>query len=173
MNETVKSILERRSVRSFTEENIPKEWLELLAQAALSAPSARNSQKWKFTVIQNKTLLHSLARAVANASGRGEEYDFYKPDAMIIATYERDYPYGREDCSCALENIFLAAHSLGLGSVWINQLCDTCDNEEVRSILTQLNIPSSHVAGGAAALGYPAVSPASPAKDKSKVEFIF
>lgn len=53
-----------------------------------------------------------------------------------------------------MENIMLAAHSFGIGSVWINQVRDVCDTPEVRSILGEWEIPDSHVIFGIAALGY-------------------
>jgi nitroreductase len=52
--------------------------------------------------------------------------------------------------------MFLAAHSLGIGSVWINQLRDISDKESVRTIFRELGIPDSQVAFGTAALGYAA-----------------
>jgi nitroreductase len=59
-----------------------------------------------------------------------------------------------EDNACALQNIFLAAHSFGVGSVWINQIRDICDSERIRPILTELHIPADHIIYGMAALGY-------------------
>ena len=61
---------------------------------------------------------------------------------------------GLEAFITAMENIMLAAHSLGIGSVWINQVRDVCDTPEVRSILKEWEIPDSHVIFGIAALGY-------------------
>lgn len=55
-----------------------------------------------------------------------------------------------------LENIFLAAHSYGIGSVWINQLQEICDRPPIRAILAAWGIPADHVVYGFAALGYPA-----------------
>ena len=63
-----------------------------------------------------------------------------------------------EDNACALENMFLAAHSFGIGSVWINQMRDICDEPEVREMLRSWEIPDSHRVFGMAALGYAAAS---------------
>ena len=52
--------------------------------------------------------------------------------------------------------MFLYAHSVGIGTVWINQLAVTCDNDCVRKVLNSIDIPGDHVCGGMAALGYPA-----------------
>ena len=63
------------------------------------------------------------------------------------------------DCACAMQNIFLAAKSLGIGSCWINQLGQTYDDPEVRAFLTKLSIPENHRVYGCAALGYAAAAP--------------
>lgn len=59
------------------------------------------------------------------------------------------------DCACAIENMFLAAQSLGIGSCWINQLGITCDDPEVREFITALGVPANHKVYGCVALGYP------------------
>ena len=71
------------------------------------------------------------------------------------------------DCACAMQNIFLAAKSLGIGSCWINQLGQTCDDPDVRAFLTKLGIPENHRVYGCAALGYAA---AAPMKEKKLAE---
>lgn len=85
-----------------------------------------------------------------------EKYDMYKPAALIIPSNELigDTGITSWDNACALENIFLAAHSMGLGTVWINQLSDTCDVPEVRAVLTEFGVPENHKVFGIAAIGY-------------------
>lgn len=73
---------------------------------------------------------------------------------FIIVTVPEDYRHGAVDTACVLENIFLAAHSEGVGSVWINQLKDCCNEPNVRAVLTSLGIPENHVCYGCAAIGY-------------------
>ena len=87
-----------------------------------------------------------------------EGYDFYDPAVLIIPSNERDSRWGPEDNACALENIFLAAWSLGIGSVWTNQVREVCDRPEVRNLLRKWGIPDTHVVYGTAALGYPTES---------------
>lgn len=153
MNAVIDNILTRRSIRAFTEKEIPRGELELLTKCAAYAPSARNLQTWKFTVLTQRKDIDALAGAIGKALGR-EGYDMYKPSALIIPSNDVDSPFGRDDNACALENIFLAAHSLGIGSVWINQLNGICGNPEVRALLTGFDIPANHVVFGMAALGY-------------------
>ena len=155
MNETIKTIFNRRSTRAFSEKAISREDLELIVQAGYHAPSGRNMQKWKFTVVQNKDLMAEIATVLGRTLSR-DGYDLYKPNALILVSSEEDHPHGVSDCSCALENIFLAAESLGIASVWLNQFKGVCNEPEVRALLDKLNMPKNHVVIGVAALGYSA-----------------
>lgn len=171
MNGVIENILTRRSVRAFSEKEISREELELLVKCALYAPSARNLQTWKFTVLTKKEDITELASAMGEALGR-EGYDMYKPAALIIPSNKSDSPFGRDDNACALQNIFLAAHSLGIGSVWINQLNGICDEPKVRAVLNRLEIPADHIVFGMAALGYPAENTLKTVEKTGEVKFI-
>ena len=155
MNETLQTIFTRRSIRSFTDQPISKEHLDLLVQAALCAPSGMGLQTWQFTVVSSREKIDRLAQVIGKTLNR-ENYDMYRPAALIIPSNEKESRFGKEDDACAMENIFLAAHSLGIGSVWINQLQGICDESAVREVLRELQIPDSHVVYGLAALGYAA-----------------
>ncbi len=155
MNEIIENILTRRSVRGFTDQPVSREDLELIIKAGLYAPSARNLQTWKFTALTKRNDIDALAKAIEKVLDRSG-YDMYRPTAVIIPSNESDSPYGKEDNACALENIFLAAHSLGIGSVWINQLQGICDKPEIRTLLNSWGIPDNHTVYGIAAIGYPA-----------------
>lgn len=96
-----------------------------------------------------------LAAAVEKTLDR-QGYDMYQPQVLVIPSNEKESRFGREDDACAMENMFLAAHSLGIGSVWINQLQGICDEPAIRRILTSFGVPSDHVVYGMAALGYAA-----------------
>lgn len=153
MNDTIKTILTRRSTRKFLNKPIPEEELQLIIQAALHAPSGMGKQTWQFTVVKNREKIQTLASVIRKVLER-EGYDMYQPEAVIIPSNEKDSPFGREDDACAMENIFLSAHSMGIGAVWINQLQGICDDPEIRQVLSSFGIPESHVVYGMAALGY-------------------
>lgn len=154
MNAVMENILSRRSIRKFKTDPIPEEVLQDVAQAALHAPSGMGKKTWHFVVLTNQGLIRELADVIASELGR-EGYDMYKPTALVIPSNLRDSNFGKEDNACALENIFLAAHSYGVGSVWINQLQGICDREAVREVLKKIGVPDDHVVYGMAALGYP------------------
>lgn len=153
MNELLNGILTRRSVRKYTDQPIPEDVLEAIVDAGLHAPSGRGAKTWKFTVVTNKEKIQKLAGAIAEELNRNG-YNMYNPTVLIIPSNIRDGKFSKEDNAVALENIFLAAHSLGVGSCWINQIQGICDTERIRPILDEFGIPSDHVVFGMAALGY-------------------
>lgn len=154
MNETIKTILRRRSCRAFEDKAIAQRDLEQIMQAAVCAPSGRNGQKWQFVVLNDRKRIQTLAAAMGEALER-EHYDMYSPQVLVIVSTPKDWPYGIEDNACALENIFLAATSLGIGSCWINQIRDIADDPKIRELLTGFGVPAEHTVYGMAALGYP------------------
>ncbi|MBE7074875.1 MAG: NAD(P)H nitroreductase [Clostridiales bacterium] len=153
MNETMNTILTRRSIRKFTDKPISEEILKDIANAAMHAPSALCKKTWQFTVISNREIINKLAKVIAKVIKR-EDYNMYNPVAIVIPSNERDNIFGRDDNACALQNIFLAAKSYGVGSVWLNQLTNICDELEIRTILNEVGIPDNHIVYGFAALGY-------------------
>lgn len=153
MNEVMQAILNRRSTRAFTERHVEMEELQPIIDAAVYAPSAKNQQSWHFTVVRSREKIQQLAAAIGAALDR-KDYNMYEPDTIILVAADRDNPFGQLDTGCVMENIFLAAHSLGIGSVWINQLNGICDRPEVRAVLGELGLPENQVVWGTAALGY-------------------
>ena len=171
MNAAMENILTRRSVRAFAEKEIPREELEQIAKAAIYAPSGQNKQTWKITVVTDRNQIQALAKAVGEQLGR-TGYDMYSPQVLVIPSNARDNHHSQDDNACAMENIMLAAHSFGVGSVWINQVRDVCDSPEVRSILKEWEIPDSHVIFGIAALGYPKVPADKDPKKTGEIHFV-
>lgn len=170
-NETMNTLLTRRSVRAFLPTPISDEILDQILNAALYAPSGQGKQTWHFTAVSAPDKIQYLARAIGQKLGR-ESYDFYKPQILIIPSNLRNNRHGMEDNACALENIFLAAWSYGIGSCWINQCRLYCDEPEVRDILTQWGVPENHTVYGMAALGYPAPGSSRPVNKTGTISII-
>lgn len=154
-NAVIENILTRRSVRAFKDQPVERGKIDAMLKCAAYAPSAMNRQTWHFTAVLSKAKIEKLAAAMGKALGSAD-YDLYRPAALIIPS---NTAVGDWDNACALENIFLAAHSMGVGSVWINQLTDVCDEPGVRAVLSELGIPAEHKVFGMAALGYAAQEP--------------
>lgn len=172
MNEVLNNILTRKSTRAFKEEQIKSEDLEVILKAGIHAPSGMNKQSWQFTVVQNKEKIQSLSKVIRQALGRDESYNMYNPPTIILLSNDRDNSNGLADCSCALENIFLMANALGIGSCWINQLKTICDKTEVRSLLSDFEVPENHIVWGIAALGYAATEAHGHPRNESVIKFV-
>lgn len=156
MNAVIQNMLNRHSCRSFTDRPIEQAKIDDLITAAVWAPSGMNRQSWHFIMMTNREKIQQLAAAVRKADNRPDSYNFYAPAAFFIISGERDNRNSMLDGSAALENVLLAATSLGLGSCWINQLRDTCDDPAVRALLTEFGMPENHIVNTAASLGYAA-----------------
>lgn len=164
MNAVMENILARRSTRAFTDEQITREELDTMLEAAIWAPSGMGKQLWHFVGIRNAEKNLELARAVAAADNRGPEYNFYGAPASIIVAYKADERHFLPDGSAAVENILLAATSLGLGSCWINQLRDVCNDPAVRALLTSYGVPEDYDVVASVALGH--IAKETPAKPR-------
>lgn len=154
MNAVIENLLTRRSIRKFKDEPVSRSDLEIILKTGIYAPSGMNMQTMRLTAVTDKEKIKQLAELVGKNLGR-DDYDFYKPSVIIIPSNERESRWGVEDNACAMENMFLAAHSLGIGSVWINQLRELCDVPEIRAMLREWQIPDDHVVYGMISLGYP------------------
>jgi nitroreductase len=182
-NEILACIRQRRSTRVFQEKQIDPGFLDAILEAAIWAPSGGNNQSWLFTAIQNKDALQRLnglaregfqhwvpdddypGKHRMKEASQGENFNFYhKAPTLIVASNKPNYENAMADCALALENIFLAAHSLGLGSCYINQLHWLRDDPGVRAYLYELGIPKEHTICSAAAIGYVGVESAAPAR---------
>lgn len=171
MNEILKTIRERRSVRQFTDQPVPKDLLQQIIDAGIWAPTARNDQNWHFIVMNNEEEIKKLYTAMGKASGR-ENYSFYGCKAFIVCTELLSSNLGLANIGCAMQNMMLAVHSLGLGSVWINQLNDVGEDPDVRSLLLSWGMPEANRAWCGLAIGYPANTPADKERKEGLVSWV-
>ena len=96
-------------------------------------------------------------------------YGFENPACLILISNDTRNATGCQDASCAAENIFLAAHSYGIGSTWLNPLFYLWEDEVIRKMLEGFGVPAGHRVWCMAALGYPAAEGNLPAKKKDVV----
>jgi len=127
MNDFIRLIKDRRSVREYTDKPIDKRTLEEIVDCGRLAPSARNIQPWKFLVVTDKGKLEGIAKQV--------DWGHFIKDssACIVICGEKDVKRRVEDCCLASENMILAAKSLGIGSCYVAALGK--DIEGVRKLL--------------------------------------
>jgi len=168
MNETIRSILERRSVKKYTDEKVRKEDLDLIVQAGLYAPSGANKQGAVMAVIQDEALIDELERMNAEVVGRDPDliHNFYGAKTIILTLADKSVPTSVYDASLMMENLMLAAHSLGLGSCWIHRSKLMFETERGKEILKELGMEGEYEGVGICLLGYAAMTPnAAPRKE--------
>ncbi len=173
INPVMQAILTRRSIRRFTDKPVPREILDLILKAGYYAPTGHNMQTWKFTVLTSAESIEKL-KAVTVETAKANNvycYGFENPKCLILISNDERNPYGCQDASCAAENIFLAAHSYGIGSVWLNPLMTLRNVEPVKSFLDELKVPANHTVWCMAALGYPSADGVMLAKKKDVVYY--
>ena len=154
MNEVIKAMLERRSIRKFKPEMPKKEDLEQIIEAGLYAASARGEQSTLILAVTNKKLRDKISRDNAAIWGREGVDPFYGAPAMLIALGRKDCPNLVYDWSLAMGNMMLAAHSLGLGSVWIHRAKQEFETEEYKQLLKDLGVEGEWEGIGHCAVGY-------------------
>ncbi len=154
MNQAIQNILERRSWRSYEDRQIEEKQLEQIVQCGLWAPSAMNQQSWHFTVVQNKQMIQRLTQGCQKMMGV-ETDPFYGAPTLILVTGKEGNIAPVADCALAMENMFLAAASLGLGSCWINCLGRYLATEEGRQFAQDAGIPQGYVGVGCVIVGVP------------------
>jgi nitroreductase len=180
VNEVLKAIRERRSVRKLKPDPIPDAERDLIVESALYAPSAKNAQAWHVTVVQNIGAIDRITdevkagiircdveRYIPLANSPEYKVNFGGSMVVILSIDPAVTPCPAEDTGCALQNMFLAAHSLGIASCWLNQVGPVADDAKVRALLTELGVPTRNKIYGCAAFGYAAgdLPSAPPRKD--------
>lgn len=165
-NQVLEVIKSRRSTRAFTDQPVSKDEVAAILEAGAWAPSGHGHQGWHFSALINPEKTAELAAAVRTSLELPEAYCFYGAPCHIIISYQADHPHAWLDGSAAVQNMLLAAESLGLSACWINQIRVCCDDPAVRALLTEYGIPEDHLVIASIALGHgAAVTPAKPRKE--------
>ncbi len=144
----------RRSIRKYADRAIEPEKIEVLREALLRSPSSREIRPWRFYFVVSPSTLESLAKSKPHGAG------FLKnaPLGVVVCGEPDESDVWVEDCSIAALIAHLTAHSLGLGSCWIqirNRQYDdaTTSEEHIRFIL---GLPDRMTVEAIVAIGYPA-----------------
>jgi nitroreductase len=144
----------RRSIRIYEKKAIDKNSLEILKEALLLCPSSRGINPWTFVFVDDAELLKQLAKAKEHGSS------FLKDAALgiVVCGDETKSDVWVEDCSIASIVVQLTAHSLGIGSCWIQirkrpHSQDTTAEEYIQKLL---NIPKHFKVESIISIGYPA-----------------
>ena len=156
----------RRSCRSYKQQQITDEQLNVVLEAGTYAPTSRGLQSPFIVAIQNKDLLKLLAEMNAEVMGTTTN-PYYDAPTYILVFVPDGFANGVYDAALVLENMMLAAHAQGLGSCWIHREREMFATEEGKELMKQWGLPDGLVGIGALSLGYPEGEPA-PAKPRKE-----
>jgi nitroreductase len=165
-NDTIRSIMERRSIRNFLAQPLTGDELAVLRDAALASPSAINAQPWQFHFITRQDVIKAINQAALDhfrMTGNQAVLDrmsarhpsiFYGAPLLVIITL----PQGRGllDAGIAAENLALAAQGLGLGSCIIGLAEAAFQSDAAAAIAAQIKMPAGYEFAISVAIGHPA-----------------
>ncbi|MCR5536075.1 MAG: nitroreductase [Succinivibrio sp.] len=155
MNEIIKSMLERRSIRKFTSEMPSKADLEQIIEAGLYAPNGKAHQSSIIVAVTRKELRDELSEVNRQIGGWEAGFDpFYGAPAILIVLAEKAWPTHVYDGSLTMGNMLLAAHALGLGSIWIHRAREEFERPEYQQLLKDLGISGELEGIAHCAVGY-------------------
>ncbi|MBQ9384908.1 MAG: nitroreductase [Ruminiclostridium sp.] len=155
MNDIIKAMEERRSIRKFKPDMPEKSDLDRIVEAGLYAANGRGLQGAIVIAVTDKKLRDKLSDDNRKIGGWEEGFDpFYGAPAILVVLGSRDCSTGIYDGSLVMGNLMLAAHSLGLGSIWIHRAKEEFELPEYKKLLTDLGIEGNWEGIGHCAVGY-------------------
>ena len=182
MNDVIKTIMERYTCRDFTGAPIKDEHVEVLVKTALAAPSAMNLQPWHIIAITDKALVDEYAEeclTILKAGNpefyqrimdRGGKVMYDAPSLFIIAKDQSEA--ATLDCGIVVQNMALAAHSLGLGSVICGMARAVLEGPNAQAWAKRLQIPEGYSFGMSICVGEVKSGKAPHELDPSKITYI-
>jgi nitroreductase len=171
VNDVFENIYLRRSVRDYKPDDVPDDIIRELIRAGTYAPSAVNTQPWRFVVIKNREIIDRLSerakklwldsvdkssnpeiKRLENIMKMPEFNIFYNAPVLILIFATPDAYSPQYDCASAAENMMLAAKSLGIGSCWIGFGMPLSSDHD---ILVELKVPEDYHLMVPLIFGYP------------------
>jgi nitroreductase len=156
MNPRLSDLFARRSVRAYRPEGVEEHLVRDLLEAAMAAPSAVAKDPWAFIVVRQRNTLAKITEGLPNGKMLTDAAVGIVVCGDLQRAHDGQLSYLLQDCSAAIENLLVAASTLGLGACWLGV---HPREERVAHLRQLLNIPASVLPVAAIAIGWPAESP--------------
>ena len=166
MSEALEVMRQRRSVRSYKADPIPRELLEKVLEAGTYAPTGMGRQSPIILAVTNKALRDRIAKLNAAVMGRDND-PFYGAPAVLVVLADKSVPTYLYDGSLVMGNLLNAAHDVGLGACWIHRAKEVFASEEGKAILRELGVEGDYEGIGNCIIGY-AAAPLPEAKPRKE-----
>lgn len=155
MNEIIKAMKDRRSIRKFKSEMPSKTDIEQIIEAGLYAANGMGRQATVTIAVTNKEMRDKISEINRKIGGWKEGFDpFYGAPVILIVLAEKNWANRVYDGSLVMGNMMLAAHSLGLGSIWIHRAKEEFEQAEWQKLLIDMGIDGEWEGIGHCAVGY-------------------
>ena len=168
MNETLRVLRERRSIRRYQSGQIKPEELDAILDAGTWAPSGMGLQTAVMVAVQDPETIAYMSRLNAQIQGKPGTDPFYGAPTVVTLFAPKNFLFAAEDCAAAAENMMLAADALGIGSCYIGQGWTAFADPFGQETLQSWGIPATHYAVMQLLLGYPRQGGAHPAPKPRK-----
>lgn len=155
MNDIIRAIEERRSIRNFKPDMPAKGDIDQIIEAGLYAANGMGKQATITVAVTNKELRDKLSSVNCQIGGWKDGFDpFYGAPVILIVLADKNWANRVYDGSLVMGNMMLAAYSLGLGSIWIHRAKEEFERPEYQQLLKDLNVEGEWEGIGHCAIGY-------------------
>lgn len=176
-NAVIDAIMSRRSIRMYKDTPVEREKLQLIAECGVYAPNGMNAQRWEIRILDDADAINAISDCYRKANPEAVERDpnfrnmFRNAPAVIFIAV----PEGEDGLNAGLlgENICLAAHSLGLGSICLGGPVGFLKGtDEGRAFVGKLGFSDGYELLYMIGIGYPDETPEPTPRDLSKIRFV-
>ena len=175
-NETIATIMERRSIRKYKPETVARETLEKIMECGINAPNGQNKQSWEVRVVDNPEVMAEINAVIAEAYGEKAEMAvgcFRGAPVMVFIARDLSYDFSAYDCGLMAQNMMLSAQSLGVGSICLGSPVRIInDNPACAPVLERLGFSEGYELCLCVGLGYADEAPEAKPRMKEKVRFV-
>ena len=151
--ETLQSMKDRRSIKSYLPEQIKKEELDKVLEAGIYAANGRGLQSAKIVVVQDRETRDLLSRLNAQVMGTDIDPFYGAPTVLIVFADSESHTY-LEDGSLVMGNLMLGAYAVGLGSCWIHRAKEVFEMPEGKALMKKWGLDAKYKGVGHCILGY-------------------
>lgn len=174
-NETVETIMARRSIRAYKQTPVGRDTLTAILECAINAPSGQNKQSWEIRIVDDPALLNEMAEAIGQSHGNNEfaKGCFRGAPVMVFIARDLSYDFSAYDCGLMAQNMMLSAWSLGVGSICLGSPVRLLtDNDICKPYIDRLAFSEGYEFCLCVGLGYALEDPEAKPRDMGKVKFI-
>lgn len=154
MNEVIKVLKERRSIRKFKKDNIPDDILNEILECGKYAPNGKSKQSAKIVVVKNRKLIEEIAKVNGSFVNKAGLNPFYEAPVLVIVFALKNVSTYIQDGSAVIMNILNAAYSLGVDSCWVHRAKETFETDFGKNLMKEWGLSEDYKGIGNVVLGY-------------------